>query len=167
MTLGAMAIKNSCHPTKTPHAQSHHQAPPDLHQPKHHPQQVHAQCRARTQAFDHVRQPGFGRDFVEPKTLLYAKGLHQRQGQADQAAHQTEPQYQRDLLRHARAHPVQQNLVQGIQSSEQCPAQQHCGIQCNVYLRQAGLGEGVISRLLVVCQRYRIGLGGRHSTSVQ
>jgi hypothetical protein len=95
------------------------------------------------------------------------KGLVQGQRQVNQAADQRESREQGQLLSHAPAQPFQQALIQGVQTSQQCPGQKDGGAECQLEQAKPGLGDGVVRRFLMCGQRDLGAEGVRNGLAVQ
>ena len=125
--------------------------------------------RGQQQAFDQVGGPQARGDFVKAKALFQPKGGVEAERQVDQAANQGKGGQQCQLgpQRVARrpAGALNQS-VQGIEPTQQGPAQQHGRAQCQLQHAQLGLGQGVVGRFLVGLQGHGAGKRSRHLGTV-
>jgi hypothetical protein len=70
------------------------------------------------------------------------------------------------LLHHPATQPHQQQLVEHIEPAEQRPAQQQRRAPGHLDQAEAGLGDRVVGRLLVGCERDGLREGFRHAAAV-
>ena len=131
------------------------------HQPKHRSQQGGHHDQAERRSFEGVQGIVLERHAVEAKALLDPEVAQQVQGQVGYCTDQGNGQHQAELIQQGRGrrgqgvvNPAAQTVVQGVQPTQERPAQQHGCFHQHDPTLQLCLGTAVVRSPLVVGQAH-------------
>ena len=99
-----------------------------IHEPQNKRNQGYSEHQSECDAFDHVGDPQFQREFIKAKALFDHKGLNPRQGQIDQTRDEHKGQDEDGFFNESQAQPRHQGLVEPVDPTQERPAHDHQGL---------------------------------------